>query len=265
MKLVVIIVAMSFISWSLMVHLQLQKLEDEIADKETRFAMMELQRQLQVPSEALYFDPKLNMELAALRMKSYANYGVTSFLPYSNIVTNGGSYYGNSREFPAVGDNDRHLTVLANSSPENYWLNHLGGPCSGLAGEINDNKRLGGYFKQHPEEFDQHIRPLIVRLLDAYHPWITCYGIEVLLAMGDRSEQLLEIVSIMLRLDSTDDRAKRMVEQYGLDVKSDESITIHEDSKKVRNPEWKRVHALVMELKAKYPVVEGTMIDDWRR
>jgi hypothetical protein len=265
LQFVAMIVAVSFVSWAVMAQLRVKKLEDEIAAKKMRFAIIQLQRSLQIPSEVLYFDPKIGTELAELRMKSYTNYGVTRFLPYHNLVnTSGGSYHGNSREFPVVSDRDSLLMDLQNSSPENYWLNHLNGPCLNLAGQINDNWGLGAYFKQHPEVFDWHIRPLIVRLLDAYHPWLTYYGVEVLLAMGDRSEQLMEIVSIMLRLDSTDDQAKRMVAQYGLNLNTDESVIIHEESKTVRNPEWKRVHELAMELKAKYPVVDYTIIADLR-
>ena len=69
-KVVAITVALSFVSWAVMAQLRVKKLEDGIAAKEMRFAVMQLQRKLQVPSEVLYFDPMISTELAALWMKA---------------------------------------------------------------------------------------------------------------------------------------------------------------------------------------------------
>lgn len=270
-KVVVMIVVIVFASWSWKNELRIKKLEQEIATKETRFAMMQLQNELHAPSEALYFDYlNLGEELAKLRMKSYANYGVTTYLPYVNVASanshmSHGTSAGMSNEFPAVDDDEFHWQTLSGSSPEHYWLNQIRDPCGNLANQINRNEELGAYLKQHPEQFDKHIRPLIVRLLDAYHPHISYSACDVLLAMGDRSDELMEILSILFRVERFKGQNEALVKRYQLNVRSYENVTPRHDMIMRLNPEWKRIHELTMKLKAKYPVVMGTNIGHWRQ
>ena len=58
-----------------------------------------------------------------------------------------------------------------------------------LAGEMINQRGLGLYLKQHPDVFNQHVRPLVLRLLDNLPPEQAIYAAEVLLAAGDRSEE----------------------------------------------------------------------------
>jgi hypothetical protein len=271
MKGAVLIVVIAIASWSWKTQRRIEKLEQEIATKETRFAMMQLQRELHAPSEALYYDDlNLSEELARLRMKSYANYGVTTYLPYVNVASANshmsyGTAAGMSNEFPAVDDDEFHWHNLSDSSLEHYWMNHTVNPCLNLASQINRNEQLGSYLKQHPEQFDQHIRPLIVRLLDAYNPHVNYYACDVLLAMGDRSEELMGILSVLFSLERYKDDKEALVKRYQLNVTPYENVTLPDDTIKKRNPEWKRIHELTMKLKAKYPVVMGTNIYHWRQ
>ena len=163
-KVVMIMVVMCLASWSLYSYVEVRKLEQEIAAKQIRFEMIQLQRELQVPSEMLYFDyVNLLEESAELRLKSYTNYGVTTYLPYTNLIR--GDRWASSNgqdEFPV-----KTAWDLGFVSPEHYWLNAVRHPCGSLAYQIKRDSELGAYLKHHPEEFDLYIRPFLVRLLDA--------------------------------------------------------------------------------------------------
>ncbi len=252
-KVVMIMVVMCLASWSLYSYVEVRKLEQEIAAKQIRFEMIQLQRDLQVPSEMLYFDEvNLHKELVELRFKSYTNYGVTTYLPYTNLITADKWASSNGQdEFPV-----KTAWDLWNVSPERYWLNAVRQPCNSLAYQINRDADLGAYLKRHPEEFDLYIRPFLVRLLDAYEPSISCQASEVLLAMGDRSEQLIEILSILSRLDYHDsEEARDLAKEYGLVLKPGEVIIAQKEPIVKFNPEWNRIHELTKELKAKYPLL----------
>ena len=252
-KVVSIVVVMCLASWSMYSYFQIRKLEQEMAAKQIRSEMMQLQRDLQVPSEMLYFDyVNLQKELVELRFKSYTNYGLTTYLPYTNLITADRWASSNGQdEFPV-----ETAWNLGNVSPERYWLNAVRQPCHHLAYQINRDAELGAYLKHHPEEFDLYIRPFLVRLLDAYAPSITCQASEVLLAMGDRSEQLIEILSILSRLDYHDaEEAQDLAKEYGLVLKSGEVMITQKEPIVKFNPEWKRIHELTKELKAKYPLL----------
>lgn len=259
---VVLVIGLCLLSWALMSQMHLRALKKEIAEKEMRFAMMQLQHELKIPTEALYFDFRLGGEINTLRLKGYRNYGVTRVLPYANLrsASGGITMQNGMREFPIEDRTDS--TDLQNSSPENYWLNHVGHPCVALAGQMTDGTGLGGYLKQHPEKFDKHIRPMVVRLLDASHPWISCDACDVLLAAGDRSDELMEIVSILLSLESSRSNAQRLVQRYGLNITPDPTVSNDPYLAQSRNPEWKRVHALTSKLKEKHPMAIGTIMRD---
>lgn len=255
-KVVSMVAVMCLASWSLYSYFEVRKLEQEIAAKQIRFDMIQLQRDLQVPSEMLYFDHvNLQKELVELRFKSYTNYGVTTYLPYTNLITADRWASSNGQdEFPV-----KTAWDLWNVSPERYWLNAVRHPCGSLAYQINRDAELGAYLKRHPEEFDLYIRPFLVRLLDAYAPSITCQASEVLLAMGDRSEQLIEILSILSRAESQGfEEVQDLVKEYGLVLKPGEVIMTQKEPIVKFNPEWNRIYELTKELKAKYPLLPTT-------
>lgn len=255
-KVVSLVFVMCLASWSMYSYFEAKKLEQEIAAKQIRFEMIQLQHDLQVPSEMLYFDyVNLLEESAELRLKSYTNYGVTTYLPYTNLISANRWASSNGQSEFSV----KTAWDLLNASPEQYWLNAVRQPCHHLAYQITRDAELGAYLKRHPEEFDLHIRPFLVRLLDAYQPSISCQASEVLLAMGDRSEQLIEILSILSRLDYHDaEEARDLVEKYGLAPKPGEVIIAQKEPIVKFNPEWNRIHELTKELKAKYPLLPTT-------
>lgn len=255
-KVVSMVVVMCLASWSMYSYFEVKKLEQEIAAKQIRFEMIQLQHDLQVPSEMLYFDyVNLLNELVELRFKSYTNYGVTTYLPYMNLICEDEWTSSNGQSEFSV----KTAWDLWDSSPEQYWLNAVGHPCHNLAYQINRDAELGAYLKHHPKEFDLYIRPFLVRLLDAYEPSISCYASEVLLAMGDRSEQLMEILSILSRVESDgSEEARDLVKKYGLVLKPGEVIITQKEPIVKFNPEWNRIHKLTKELKAKYPLLSSS-------
>lgn len=263
LKVVMLVIGLSLLSWALMSQIHLRALKKEIAEKEMRFAMIELQHNLKIPTEVLYFDFKLSEEAALLRMKGYQNYGVKTLLPYTNLMHSSDGMTGDQgrREFPVEEKTDNYVMQLGDFSQEYYWINHLNRRCQNLSGQMNNGNGLGGYLKQHPEEFDKHIRPMIVRLLDSYRTLNTLYACEVLLAAGDRSDELMGIISILLREDVEKEMAEPMVKEYGLNVTADTTNSNDEYLSKTRNPEWKRIHALTLKLKEKYPMTIGTIIE----
>ena len=238
---------------------QIQKLQQELVVMNRQKAILDLQYQLSIPSEALYFDLyKTNRELSELRIKHFAAYGVKTFLPYVNLVsTYSGTYSGEntgSFEFPVfMSEGRNHLAAL---SQESYWRDHIPRVCIQLAANINENRPLGVYFKEHPAEFDQYIRPRIVRLLDAFDPNISYFASLVLLAMGDRSEELMEILSILASDDTWLfwDRDRVQIAGFNLNLKPYAGKVADEYKLGKDHPHWQRVHELTAKLKAKYPV-----------
>ncbi len=121
---------------------------------------------------------------------------------------------------------------------------------------------MGGWLKDHPDQFDAHIRPLVVRLTDAFEQWLRLEACSVLLAMGDRSAEVKRIVEIAAALPSGRNRALRLKGDYKLDITipQKENSTIENVVKA-----WKETHQLAVKLRKKYPITRKTILQDMEK
>ncbi len=145
---------------------------------------------LQVPSEALYLDPEFLSETAKLRAKLHTDRGTKTFLPYSAVTMPSGS----AGEMPAVVPQSPvpadDAGALFQASYEQFWHTRSWAACEMLADQIETNDGMGRWFLGHREVFDERIRPLLLRILESYHPWPRRSACRVLIAIGDRDPAL---------------------------------------------------------------------------
>ena len=244
-------------------------LQQKIDLQNEQIGIIHLQRNLQAPSEAIYYDPvSSSRPLAEIRLKGFYKFGVEHFLPYGNVMYPGSMAQGKS-EWWAVPSRETveekyRWTRISNVCIESWWTNRLARLCNSLAGDMNRGHGTGGYLKNHPAEFDKHIRPLIVRLLDAYNPSVRMKACDVLFAMGDRSELLNGIVEITATLPTSwcpgRGDAVAVIKKYALDIDVPPIEAFSHESYEQAPAAWKRIHLMVAELKKKYPMTDGTLL-----
>ncbi|MBN2684516.1 MAG: hypothetical protein JXR40_04510 [Pontiellaceae bacterium] len=245
------------VAWAALSTRQVRALQEREELGRVRMNLIKLQQSLLIPSEIIYYDPNLSrMDLAAARIKGYEFYGVEGILPYSMVQDPSlGSSYS-----PQVGEGPLEY---ANGNLEQWWGNHSTRACRQLRFDIELDQDIGKYLEQNPAVFDAHIRPLIVRMLDFVWPFSREDACEVLLAMGDRSEEVLEIVKLMDFCVVGGNKSAPIFEKYGIDP---EAVTVtipKSDSSHESLLAWKRTHEIVKELKKKYPLEPETVIHDW--
>ena len=243
------------VPWSYM----LQKRE---ALSRERINLIQLQQDLLVPSEVIYYDPNMSrMDLAEVRFKCCERYGIKSVLPY--LMVRNPRFP--SPCYPQKGEGPREY---ADDTLENWWMNHLGYACDKLLFDIEHAQGLGEYLKQNPEVFDAHIRPLVVRLLDAVWYPTRLQACEVLLAMGDRSEEVLEIILLCDFSAASGEASTPIIKKYGLGISGEMRFIEELRANNERDAErcfsaWKCTHEIVSELKKKYPLQMSAVIQDW--
>lgn len=206
------------VAWASLATRRVRVLQEQRALSNERIKLIQVQQDLMVPSEVLYYDWDIMFRpLAEARLESYASLGLDSYLPYRNLRTSG--YCDGTRGTGIEMPTSLGLTGYMNSELEHWWLNRIPDVCRDLAESINKEQGLGLYLKQHPEEFNLYLRPLLIRLLDSYHYHICVTACDVLLAMGDRSDELLEILqqSAINRYSSAMETPE-IIEKYGLDL-----------------------------------------------
>lgn len=247
------------VGWALVFTLRSHRLQEREELGRVRMNLIKLQQSLLIPSEIIYYDPNRRMDLVKARIKGYEYYGVEGILPYKMVQNPGlgSAYYPQVEEGPLE---------YANGNLEQWWMNHSGRACGQLISEIENEEGLGNYLKQNPALFDAHIQPLIVRMLDSV--WAPCRitACEVLLAMGDRSEEVLEILILSDYFFASRDGSflrDRIFEEYGIDQKAVDAIIPKDKADHNHLTSWKRTYEIVKELKKKYPLKPETVIRDW--
>ncbi len=243
------------VAWASLATRQVRALQEQRALSNERVKLIQAQQDLLIPSEVLYYDWNIMSEpLAEARLESYASLGLESYLPYRNLRTSGyGSGLSSGNEIPT------NMGEYSNSHLEHWWLNRVPQLCRYLAESIDKEQGLGLYLKQHPEEFNLYLRPLLIRLLDSYHYHICVTACDVLLAMGDRSDELLEILQLSaINRYSSAMETPKIIEKYGLDLELEKKTSYEQ-----YEAAWKRTHEIVKELKKKYPIQYNTVIQDW--
>ncbi|MBM4030758.1 MAG: DUF433 domain-containing protein [Planctomycetes bacterium] len=166
--------------------------EAMIAIKQERL-VDELVANLRVPSEALYYPDWSDVQqIAEARKRNYERHGTTTFIPYWALQQEGLVEAGTA--WPT---NDP--SQIINGSFENYWLNQPRDAWLNLALQLEENRGVGAYLNSHPAIFARRVRPLLLRLTEAYHPWPRLDACHALLAAGDRSQKVKDALAPFLR------------------------------------------------------------------
>lgn len=211
------VLLIGLVGWTALLCQQVHELQKQRELSRGCVRLIEAQQKLLVPSEVIYFywDVETMIAVAEARLKSYASLGLDSYLPYSCL------WYG-GRETPT----SSKLVTHIREGLEDYWINTVPDVCHNIAYHIESEIGLGLYLKQNPELFDAHLRPLLVRLLDSYRCQIQIGACDVLLAMGDRSEELMEIIQLTaVNQSSVKDDTNWIIEKYGLALQVSEEKT----------------------------------------
>jgi hypothetical protein len=233
-------------TWALSASLKVGELQKREERCRVRINLIKLQQALLVPSEVIYYHSSIRKELDAVRIKGYERYGVEELIPYHFVRSPDrvAQYVPTTEE------------SLCEWGLEHCLLGHCRKACRDVISDIKYERGVGIYLKQNPAVYDAHVRPLVIRLLDTYSPFYRMEACETLLAMGDRSEEVLEIL-LLARGAGT--FSADIIEKYGLEVEPPGEPAYD------RVSSWKRTHVIVNQLKKKYPLKPRTIIQDWDR
>ena len=172
--------------------LKIRNLEQQLVAEKREAAIKGLIADLQIPDEALYYDFHSAREIADIRLKYYRLQGVKK-ISGDAYVRNLDFYHdklgGPSFEETSLEEKDHANTdIVVNCSFEQFWANWpTQSPMSRIASDFENDKNLAPYWHQHPEEFNNRVRPYLVRFLQATSPHLRIEACHVLLASGDRS------------------------------------------------------------------------------
>ncbi len=197
-------------------HLQIKKLETQIADIELQCQVKSFIDELRIPSEALYYDHDAMKQIYTLRQQAYEKMQIKEFLPYrnvfvkpvghlfelsrlSNVLSKGANAWYGSPDNPkgsiycpvAEGGS---WTWIANASYENFWLNQINHSIGSFKFDLEQNYRLGKYYNEHPNEFDKVVKPWVLRITRSTNPDTSLKACEILLKRGHRDEEITEAV-----------------------------------------------------------------------
>ena len=212
-----------------------------------------LQHELRLPTEAIYVDFSALNSVSEIRHDTYTTYGTSTFLPYQNAIRPGSTTYKGGLEYPT-----NEPTFLHNGSFELIAHERARKVCDSLVNEIRLGKRAGGFLNRNPNQFDQLVRPWVVRLLDSYQPRLRISACAVLLEMGDRDPRLVQIVGITMTDPMAWERCVNLCDRHSLNVKRISQPALNgNDKKKKRIADWQRVHEIVRELKSENPITDS--------
>ena len=229
------------------------ELKRMIRDLQGQRKVDELIGELSVPTEAIYFDFRTQMEIAQTRSKCYQAHGTKRFLPYANVVaiaktgapTAAGLGTRDEKSYHPDYPTD-NATLIYDGSCELLWHDRAWRGPGSLAFALENNTELATFLRQHPEVFAKRVQPLLLRLLDSYHAWPRDRAMHALLAWGDRSERTLNTLvaflkepqykttlngSEYLKYGAETRNAARLVKKYGLEVGMDVGPILSETPK----------------------------------
>ncbi|MEM7233871.1 MAG: hypothetical protein AAF517_16965, partial [Planctomycetota bacterium] len=117
--------------------------------------LTEIERNLRVPSEALYWNYDVATEAEKVLLEDYSNHGIETLLPYF-FVSRGGTLPDAHR---SVGPGE-----IVESSSVRWWVYHTSEYCKDLRLQIASGQRIGNFLKSHPNAYPEVLRPLLARL-----------------------------------------------------------------------------------------------------
>ena len=148
---------------------------------------------LAIPSEAMFLDLRSMRRTCKARVEAMERHGTKEFVPARDLAEAARHGYPDSasRKLPPKEDGTGWSSMMDGSIEWNAVLNaETTAQEIVLAFEYNYNSALGPYFKEHPEEFNNRIRPSLFRLLKSYEPRLRLAACKALLASGNRSEEV---------------------------------------------------------------------------
>ncbi|MHC4207902.1 MAG: hypothetical protein ACYSTT_24880 [Planctomycetota bacterium] len=222
---VVLIILVSLLIFQQVRINRLQKTIVKYEQKDLRDKIRELVFSLAVPSEALYYDEAVIRKVAELRFDSYVQHKSTHIVAYSSIQELDRGILENPRYdwqtyHPPLPVEGANWTFIQNASFENFWLNHSIKSLRSFAFELEGHYRLGSYFKDHPDEFERFVKPWVTRSLGGYHNWTKLAACRVLLAWGDRTENIKTALRQVIATESPSNtrKAKELAAKYNLEL-----------------------------------------------
>lgn len=221
-------------------------LEHHARDQQNEAHLRDIEHALRAPEETFLHGGKLDRNIAELRLQYYAEHGITHTVPFNNV----------SRvNWDSIVDPDGRLTErwevdatnLANGSTGHWWLNHGSRTLQGLASWLEEGRPDYGHMPSRDtgmRVIRTRIRPLVVRWLRAYHGRVRLDAIRVLLAMGDRSPELTEILHLTMRLGHI--RAIELCNRYDIPIPegSGDDSEEHDYTMEQLHRDWKRIREL---------------------
>jgi len=225
-------------------HLKIKKLETQIAEIELQIQVKSLIDELRIPSEALYHDHKAARQIIEIRRQTYEKRQIKEFLPYqnvyvkpvrnlrelsssSNVLGEGSPAYFGSPDSP---EGSIYCPVpgktMSYACLEKFWVNQINHSIGSLKSELDENRRLGKYYNEHPDEFEEVVKPWVLRITKSTHVDISLKACEILLKRGYRDEEIKEALRQMIEIPpskywvSTSEikKVERLKELYKLEL-----------------------------------------------
>lgn len=252
-RLALIVALLGLGAFSVHLSRRVSDLERQRQRLETEARLVELEHVLLAPAEAILTGGKLDDEIAKVRQEFYAAHGITQFVPFGSVMRQPGRVY----EYP-----DGRLTekssvelasTVANGSSENEWMNMAYQHLLILAMELEGREQPDDpYLGADLSEFRKRIRPLAIRWLKSHHVMPRAAAERVLLALGDRSAELFEIVQLTRHQEGTRrvSGAFDVFDTYDIPLPEDHLVRtewpVH--SKEESRAHWQRIRDLADEL-----------------